>query len=460
MKIYFDVNVFEKAVERIRFGFENFDKVCVSFSAGKDSTIMLHLVDRIAREYGKKYNVLLVDLEAQYKETIDHAEHMRNITSDMSTWWWICLPLNLRNAVSVFEPFWKCWDDNKKDMWVREKPQNVVSVPLGEWDWWFDGMEFESFVPAFQDWLAGDGSLCSFVGIRADESLHRHMAVATTGTYGKKDKKSAFVCADGSKIQWSVQNKNTTSLYPIYDWRFEDIWKYVGENNLAYNKIYDFMYLAGVPYANMRICQPYGDDQRKGLDLFAKLEPESWVKVVNRVSGANSGALYAKSAGYGNTGNIVLPYGHTWKSYTFFLLSSLPDVLRERYLANFAVFLEWYLRNGIDSLDDVIDDEKFFTGRASKEVPSWRRLASVIMRNDFACKGLSIAPIKYVMRDIFEHFERTGKVKVRKSVKPVYEYLRGEYEKFYLSGLGEVDLNFDLSDEKKLEYLQRKYEGI
>ena len=42
----------------------------------------------------------------------------------------------------------------------------------------------------------------------------------------------------------------------------------------------------------MRLCQPYGDDQRKGLWLFKMLEPETWSRVVGRVQGANFGNRY------------------------------------------------------------------------------------------------------------------------------------------------------------------------
>ena len=52
------------------------------------------------------------------------------------------------------------------------------------------------------------------------------------------------------------------------------------------------MHKAGVALGNMRICQPYGDDQRRGLWLFHLIEPETWARVVARVNGANSGALY------------------------------------------------------------------------------------------------------------------------------------------------------------------------
>ena len=52
------------------------------------------------------------------------------------------------------------------------------------------------------------------------------------------------------------------------------------------------MHKAGLTIHQQRICQPYGDDQRRGLWLFHLIEPITWAKVVARVNGANSGALY------------------------------------------------------------------------------------------------------------------------------------------------------------------------
>ena len=57
------------------------------------------------------------------------------------------------------------------------------------------------------------------------------------------------------------------------------------------------MQMAGVKISQQRLCQPYGDDQRRGLWLYHILEPDTWFKLVNRVNGANSGALYIQENG-------------------------------------------------------------------------------------------------------------------------------------------------------------------
>lgn len=53
MKHYLDKNVYEATQERLKFIFENFDNVYVSFSGGKDSGLLLNLV----LDYKRKHNI-------------------------------------------------------------------------------------------------------------------------------------------------------------------------------------------------------------------------------------------------------------------------------------------------------------------------------------------------------------------------------------------------------------------
>ena len=63
MKKIINMNVYEASKERIAYTFDNFEKIIVSFSAGKDSTCMLHMVCDEARRRNRKVAVMLIDLE-------------------------------------------------------------------------------------------------------------------------------------------------------------------------------------------------------------------------------------------------------------------------------------------------------------------------------------------------------------------------------------------------------------
>lgn len=367
-------DVLTAAQERIAWTFDTFEKIYLSFSAGKDSTVMLHLVMAEAKKRGRKIGLLLIDLEAQYKLTMEHAERCYALYKDHVEPYWIALPISLRNAVSMIEPRWMCWDPERREDWVRKPPKLAITdentIPF-----FTRGMEFEEFVEFFGHWYGGGKSTACFVGIRADESLNRFRTLIANKS-----------CFEGRK--WTTYKAGAIyNIYPIYDWRTEDLWTYTAQAGVCYNALYDRMYQAGLTIHQMRICQPYGDDQRKGLWLYHVIEPETWGKVVARVSGANSGALYARESG-NILGRIKIskPEGHTWESFSKLLLETMPAKSRDHYEDKIAVFLHWYGERGYAR---GIPDEADLNLEASKKVPSWRRICKALLRNDYWFKGLS-----------------------------------------------------------------------
>ena len=381
MKKPLGMNVYEAAKQRIEWAFDNHERIYVSFSAGKDSTCMLHMCCDEARKRGRTIGVLLIDLEGQYKLTIEHAERMREFYSDCTEWFWVCLPIHLRNAVSVYEPFWKCWDSEAKKQWIRPMPENCIS-DLDYFDFFEDGMEFEEFVPLFGEWYSHGKPTACFVGIRSDESLNRYRTIASRYKTPK----------DGRQYTTMV-TPNVCNVYPIYDWQTRDDWIYQGKHkDKPYNQLYDYMHLAGLTIHQMRICQPYGDDQRRGLWLFHLIEPETWARVVARVNGANSGAMYINETGNINGyRKIGKPEGHTWKSFAILLMNSMPPKTQDHYKNKIWKFVKWWEQRGYP---DGIPDEADYHMEQKRDVPSWRRVCKSLLRNDYWCKGLGFSQHK------------------------------------------------------------------
>ena len=370
----------EAAKERISWTFDNFEKIYVSFSGGKDSTAMTHLVMEEAIKRNRKVGLLFIDWEVQYELTIKHVEKMYDMYKDNIEPYWVCLPIHLRNAVSQYETHWICWDKNKKDAWIREPPFMGITDE-NYFPFFHKGMEFEEFVPEFGEWYSQGKSCACLVGIRTDESLNRFRTIV-------QSKKGTW-----NGVRWTSRvTENCYNVYPIYDWRGSDIWVYHAKNpTRRYNRLYDLMHRAGVPLGNMRICQPYGDDQRKGLWLFHILEPETWGKIVARVNGANAGAMYAQESGniLGNL-KITKPACHTWESFAKLLLESLPPKTREHFTNKISVFIHWWKQRGYETIPDEADPK----AEANKEIPSWRRICKALLRNDYWCKGLSFSQHK------------------------------------------------------------------
>lgn len=376
------IDVLTAARQRIAEVFEFFPRVYLSFSGGKDSTAMLHLVADEARRQGRTFGLLIVDLEAQYKHTINHISAVVDEYSDCTELYWVALPIALRNAVSVYEPKWKCWDASARSIWVRKPDPRSITDPA-VFPFFEDGMEFEDFVPKFGDWYSQGQPTACFVGIRTDESLNRYRTIAST-------KKKTFGGRCWTTRIWKTQVYNA---YPIYDWRTKDIWTYFAKSGRFYNRLYDLMHQAGLTIHQQRICQPYGDDQRKGLWLYHVIEPETWAKIVARVSGANSGAEFVQFNG-NVSGQIRIskPDGHTWQSYCDLLLESMPESMAEHYRAKIHIFLRWYSEKGYSN---GIPDEADPKLEAARKAPSWRRIAKMLLRNDYWAKGLSFTQTKH-----------------------------------------------------------------
>ncbi len=394
------INVLEAAQQRVAWAFDTFPRLYVSFSGGKDSTVMLHLVMDEAIKRDRKVGVLFVDLEGQYKLTIDHIQAMYDLYAEHVEPYWCSLPIHLRNAVSMYQHHWICWQPEAEEQWIRRPPEMAIT-DQSYFPFYRYAMEFEEFVPQFGHWY-GQGKLTAcFVGIRTGESLNRWRTIAGHGV------KWDF---DGPRLNYTNYVGQTLwNVYPIYDWHEKDIWAYHGKTGKPYNTLYDLMYKAGLTLHQMRICQPYGDDQRKGLWLFHLIEPETWGRVVARVNGANAGALYAQESGniLGNL-KITKPEGHTWESFSMLLLESLPPKHQEHFRNKIATFVYWWSQKGYpNGIPDEVDPKL----EADRKAPSWRRIAKALLRNDYWCKGLSFTMTK---SDAYERYLKLMRNRRRK----------------------------------------------
>jgi predicted phosphoadenosine phosphosulfate sulfurtransferase len=124
-KIDTDISVLEASKKRLSEAFDHLERIYISFSGGKDSTVMTHLVLDEAMRRGRKVGLLIIDLEAQYTATIDHVQEMVDKYKGHIDLHWFCGELLLRNAVSDYEPKWVCWDEDKKDLWVSQSWRRI-----------------------------------------------------------------------------------------------------------------------------------------------------------------------------------------------------------------------------------------------------------------------------------------------------------------------------------------------
>ena len=162
-------------------------------------------------------------------------------------------------------------------------------------------------------------------------------------------------------------------------------------------------YKNGVSIYEQRLCQPYGDDQRNGLDQFKALEYDTWSKVLNRVNGVNFGNIYCKTTALGNIKSSK-PEFMTWQEYTVFLLESIGIYNRDlmlHYYRKIKKFMIWYKNKyGVESKN--IPDTAECKLENQKKAISWRRIARALEKNDFYLRRLSFGQTKNDDRELME----------------------------------------------------------
>ena len=244
----------------------------------------------------------------------------------------------------------------------------------------------------------------SLLGIRADESLQRYSGFLNK-KYGYK-----------GECWISNQFKNVWCASPLYDWSAKDVWHANYLFSYDYNRLYDLYHKAGLKVSQMRVASPFNDYSKDAINLYRVIDPEIWCKLIGRVQGANFASIYGRTKAMGYR-TITLPPGHTWKSYTHFLLDTLPKRLRNNYVKKFNTSIQFWhetgggldektiqelvengykiRRNGVSNYTVNKKSRIVFLGpipdntdniKTTKDIPSWKRMCYCILKNDHICR--------------------------------------------------------------------------
>ena len=390
-------NVYELTQERLKMIFEEFDNIYISFSGGKDSGVLLNLcIDYIRQNSLKrKIGIFHMDYEVQYSMTIDYVNRVLETNRDILDVYRICVPFRVTTCTSMYQSYWRPWDEQKKEAWVREMPKDAMKVdkfPFYNRKMWDYDFQIE-----FSRWLhlqKAARRTCCLVGIRTQESYNRWRTIYR-GV--KKQYKNCM---------WSTEiDENVYNLYPLYDWKTEDIWVANGKFGWDYNKLYDLYYQAGVSLDRQRVASPFINEAIESLALYKVIDPDTWGKMIGRVNGIGFAGLY----------------GNTHAAGRKSILSTLTEHTRNRYLAKLKTSIRFWKEKGgvlsdeviqklkdrnipiqigdssnyktekkpvrMDYLDDI-DIEEF------REIPSYKRMCICILRNDHTCKYMGFALTK------------------------------------------------------------------
>ena len=299
------VDVLEAAKKRINFIFDNYDNISLSFSGGKDSTALFHLINTEATKRNRKFMLYFQDQEAEYQGTIDFVEWAMTQPNVIPLWYQV--PIFMTNAASQQQLFLWAWGEGEE--WVREKhPLAIHKLDK----------KYPKRFHKFNLWVGQNlkklpGKSISIIGLRAEESPDRRFVM-----FG-----------EDSELFW-IRRKNIADkphrAYPIIDWSYTDVWKYLIENNFKYNRVYDKMYMLGGNLRFFRVSNLVHEKAFRCLTDLQELEPETYDKLERRLKGVHTAAIYGKEDLMYSIKSLPDNF-KSWKEYKDFLLSSIhPDL--------------------------------------------------------------------------------------------------------------------------------------
>lgn len=303
-----DRSVLEATQERIALLFDRYEHVCLSFSGGKDSTALFHLIRAEAKRRGRKFLLFFLDQEAEYQSTIDLVEWAMQCPEVVPLWYQV--EIAMTNATSQKDLFLNAWGEGED--WIREKHPLAIKKIEGDYP-----KRFYPFIYWFEENLKKTyESVCSVVGLRAEESPDRK-----------------FMLYNGSEEHfWIYDFKKEASdkVYPIIDWSYTDIWKFLIEGGYKYCKAYDVMYQMGLELQHTRVSNLIHEKAYRCLQELQALEPDTYDKLEQRIGGIRGASKYAKDGIY--LGARILPEAFkSWGEYKEALLAQKPEEMRELY---------------------------------------------------------------------------------------------------------------------------------
>lgn len=364
-RVFTQRSVLDASIERINHIFDIFDKVVVSFSGGKDSTAVLNLVLKVAKERNKlPLQVLFFDEEINSPPTLEYVDRVRqNPDLDFK---WYCLPFKHRNGCTLDSEgaWWYCWDPDKRNLWCNEMPDFAIK----EHPAFKKGMMYTDFINHTFD-KSLRVAVCT--GIRAEESPRRqNMAMS------KKHENYIFV---------DENQRNVSRIIPIYDWSRNDVWLLVKAWYLDYNRHYDLMNMTDLngKYLKQRVTgNPFGEEPLRGVSMYSECFPELFNKMLRRVPGFETAWRYSNTELY--LGGQK-PAAITWKEYLELILCGMDADMQFQLRENIKNGLRMHFNKTNDPLDDEIPHA--YSGF------SWKFLCSIVLRGDL--KGRHMQKVIY-----------------------------------------------------------------
>lgn len=310
-------NVVDAAKERISFIFDHFEHINVSISGGKDSTVLAWLVLQEAEKRGRKASIFFLDEEVVYDSTIKQVEYiMEEMCPEHTNPVWLQIPFNLTNATSMKNTQFIVWEEGKHKEWMR--PKKNYSIKQRMWaledQTVADKNKGFGFYDVFVNYERCHENTAFLVGLRGTESPNRWRSVSKNP-----------VSIGGTDTYYATKKtRGNASFYPLYDWNFHDIWRFIYDEKLRYSKIYDYQFMKGFGINEIRCSSLIHERSFKSLCELPEFEPKTYERLCKRIKGISFAQETGKDAKMFKVRKLPKNF-KTWVQYRDFLMSTYPD---------------------------------------------------------------------------------------------------------------------------------------
>ncbi|MBU5669469.1 phosphoadenosine phosphosulfate reductase family protein [Peptoniphilus sp. MSJ-1] len=311
-QIYINSDVLTETKKRISKLFDDWDNIICSVSGGKDSTVACHLALQEAVKRNRRIGIFFLDEEVVYDSTVKQIRYLMNMYPENTIKYWLQIQFNLTNATSMMETQLKCWEEGKSKIWMRPKePDSIKHKP---WDSKTETIRDKNkgfgFYDALENFQRTKENTCFILGLRATESPNRMRAVMKNPGY--------------EDVYWTTKTEKGVNAYPLYDWNFHDIWKYIYDNELKYSKIYDYQHKKGLGLQEIRVSSLIHEKSFKALVDLPEFEPKTYDRLLKRIDGISVGNLYGKDPKLLKVRKLPKNFKN-WIEYRDFLMETYPD---------------------------------------------------------------------------------------------------------------------------------------
>lgn len=312
-------SVLDAARERMEFIFDNFEQIIVSVSGGKDSTCLASLALSEAKRRGRKIGIHFLDEEVVYQSSVDQVDYLMTLFPEVITKIWLQMEFRLTNATSVQDGQLVCWEAGKHKIWIRPKLPDSIHFRM-----WAEetqtvrdknkGFGFYDVIENFERCYRGAAFL---VGLRAaGESPNRWRAVVKNP-----------VAIAGRNVYWGTKKGANVALYPLYDWNFHDIWRYIADEELRYSKVYDWQFRKGYPISQMRVSSLIHERAFKSIVDLPEFEPKTYDRLQKRIKGISLAQETGKASKLFACRKLPKNF-KSWIAYRDFLIQTHSDQAR------------------------------------------------------------------------------------------------------------------------------------